>query len=342
MHPGASSGSGITAFRLDESEVARAAGWAAARFSALGLHAGDVIALPADPGSAFVGARDAAGAMGLFVVPINPRLAPPQVSERLAAANAQLISLPSVDELSADTRSLPRPSEVGATILFTSGTTGQPKACLRSEGQESARADELISTYSITRSDVHLIACPLAHSAPGIFLRAARRVGAATVFLPRFDARAFLDAVQTWNASIFFLVPTQVERLLALGVNNELPALSSVRAFIVAGAPFAPATKRRLLDWIGPGKLWEFYGSSETGTISVVPPAAQPGGAGFVGWPAAGVEIQILDDAGQPVDAGVDGEIFVRSPTVMTGYLGQQASDSRLPGFVSVGRHRAA
>jgi acyl-CoA synthetase (AMP-forming)/AMP-acid ligase II len=103
-------------------------------------------------------------------------------------------------------------------------------------------------------------------------------------------------------------VPTQVERLLA----GPPTGLRPLRVVVVAGAPFAPASRARFAGWLGPGRLWEFYGSSETGTIAVLPPERPQPEPGFVGWPPPGVEVRV-----------VDGEIQVRSPAVMAGYLGQ-------------------
>src|SRR5262249_28657969 len=143
-------------------------------------------------------------------------------------------------ELDGPPRSL-REGAIGATILFTSGTTGWPKACVRPESCERARAAELIATYGLDPGDVHLVACPLPHSAPGIFLRAARSVGARTALLPRFDAAAFVDTADALGATFAFVVPTQVGRLVSLG----RPAPPSLRALIVAGAPFPPALKLR-------------------------------------------------------------------------------------------------
>src|SRR5262249_9968013 len=137
-----------------------------------------------------------------------------------------------------------------------------------------------------------------------------------------FEPEAFLAAVKACRATLFFLVPTQVERLLALP--RAAADWSSVRAIVVAGAPFAPATKRAFLDWIGPGRLWEFYGSSEAGTITVAPPEAQPGEPGFGGVPPAGVDIRLAH-----VDARGVGQVFVRSPSVMRGYLGPEAGEWR-------------
>jgi acyl-CoA synthetase (AMP-forming)/AMP-acid ligase II len=171
-----------------------------------------------------------------------------------------------------------------------------------------------------------------------MFLRACRAAGARTVLLERFDPRGFLHEVAHHRATVFFLVPTQVERLLALPDEERARAdWSSVRACIVAGAPFSPTARRRFLDWLGSGKLWEFYGSSETGTITVLPPGEQASaGPGEVGRPPPGVELELRHhDTGAPVAAGEVGEVFVRSPALMRGYLGEPPVE---PGaFVSVG-----
>jgi long-chain acyl-CoA synthetase len=173
---------------------------------------------------------------------------------------------------------------------------------------------------------VHLIVCPLAHSAPGIFLRACRAAGARTVIAPRFTPEGFVEEVRRHRASVVFLVPTQVHRLLAVRADG----LDSLRAVIVAGAPFPPALKASFDAWLGPGRLWEFYGSSETGTVTVIGPRDHAAHPGSVGRPPPGVSLRILE-----------GEVFVRSPAVMAGYLsddGQSLAplDAR-DGHVSVG-----
>jgi long-chain acyl-CoA synthetase len=293
----------------------------------------------------WVAVRDCATVAGDVLVPINPRLAPPEIAYILdrAAPDAVYAEPPLAHLLPAGTAwtpagdarppRAPRPGEIGATLLFTSGTTGRPKGCLRTAEQEAARAAELCATYAMTAADVHLIACPLAHSAPGILLRAARSAGADTVILPSFRAEPFLAAVEQHRATLFFLVPTQYARLLALpDATRARYDLSSVRCAIVAGAPIDVATKQRLIDWLGAGVLWEFYGSTETGTVAVLRPDEHLARPGSVGRPPAGVDVRI--------DSG---EIYVRSPAVMSGYIDADAGadigvdiDSR-EGYVSVG-----
>src|SRR5262249_41645125 len=163
-----------------------------------------------------------------------------------------------------------------------------------------------------------------------ILMRACRLAGARTALMERFVAADFVATAEATGATICFLVPTQVERLLALGDAAHLP---SMRAVIVAGAPFAPDSRRRFAHWLRRGDaggradvgsgaasgakgaaLWEFYGSSETGTITVLHPDEEPPHPGFVGRPPAGTEIRILDETRAPSPTGSVGEVYVRSP----------------------------
>lgn len=295
------------------------------------------VALLAPNGPAWIAARDAVTVAGEMLVPLNPRLAPPEIAELLARARPhRVLADPALaDRLPTGVAWEPvdrvRPAreplrhEIGATLLFTSGTTGRPKACVRGAACERARAEELIATYAIGPRDVHLVACPLSHSAPGIFLRAARAAGAETVVLPRFSAESFLAAVERHRATLFFLVPTQIERLLALPASvRDRYDLTSVRCAIVAGAPFPPARKRAAIDWLGHGRLWEFYGSTETGTVAVCRPEEHLERPGSVGRPPPDVQIRTID-----------GELYVRSPAVMDGYL--EDEPAVVDGYVTVG-----
>jgi long-chain acyl-CoA synthetase len=307
------------AVALDEDAVARRAAAILSRLAAIGLHEGDRVALLAGNGIEFVAARDAASAARLMLAPVNPRLAPKEIEWILGHAHARavlvdeahLASVPAgspvvlLDDKEAAAGAFSR-ADIGATLLYTSGTTGRPKGCWRTAEQERARADELRSTYGLHASDVHLIVCPLAHSAPGIFLRACRAAGARTVIAPRFTPESFIEDVRRHRATVVFLVPTQVHRLLTLRPQG----LDSLRAVIVAGAPFPPALKASFDAWLGPGRLWEFYGSSETGTVTVIGPSDHSSHPGSVGRPPEGVSVRIID-----------GEVFVRSPAVMAGYL---------------------
>lgn len=330
----------MTTFVLEQDDVRRDATALAAALRDRGCDAGDRVALLCTNTVDFVVARDAVTARGAVLVPVNPKLAPPEIAYVLDSSGAGtiLVERALADRLgdrAIDTIELPfeadgdaehpPPVGYGATLIYTSGTTGRPKGCMRTAAQEEARGTELIATYSLTADDVHLIACPLAHSAPGIFLRAGRAVGAKTIIQSRFRPEEFLEAVQDHRASFFFLVPTQYDRLLALpeAVRARYD-ISSIRAALVAGAPITATTKEAIVDWLGPDRLWEFYGSSETGTVSVLPPSEQLERPGSVGLPPPGVSLRI-----------VDGEIYVRSAAIMEGYI--HADSHRVDGHITVG-----
>ena len=324
---------------LDEDVVARRAAAVLSRLCGLGVREGDRVAVIAGNGPGFVAARDAATAAGLVLAPINPRLAPKEIEWIVGHARPRAVMVdeahaacipagaPAIflDDAEETLGAFPR-GQIGATLLYTSGTTGRPKGCWRTAEQERARADELRATYDLRADDVHLIVCPPAHSAPGIFLRACRAAGARTVIAPRFTPEGFVEDVRRHRASVVFLVPTQVHRLLTVRAYG----LDSLRAVIVAGAPFPPALKAAFDAWLGPGRLWEFYGSSETGTVTVIGPRDHAAHAGSVGRPPAGVSLRIID-----------GEVFVRSPALMAGYLTDDGEsiaplDAR-DGHISVG-----
>jgi acyl-CoA synthetase (AMP-forming)/AMP-acid ligase II len=323
---------------LDEDAAARRAAFVCEQLAAQSVHAGDRIAVLAGNHAGFVAARDAATLADLVFVPINPRLAPTEVAWIVAHARPSLLlvddahrsAAPSgvtVVELGGEAQARPLDYQrAGATLLYTSGTTGRPKGCWRTAAQERARIDELCASYQLSARDTHLIVCPLGHSAPGILLRAARAAGARTVIAQRFTPESFIADVDAHRASVVFLVPTQVHRLLAVP-----PAkLPSLRAVIVAGAPFPPAQKAAFDAWLGGGRLYEFYGSSETGTVSVIGPDEHAAHPGSVGRAPRGVSVRVID-----------GEIFVRSPAVMAGYLDERGEalvplDAR-DGHISVG-----
>jgi acyl-CoA synthetase (AMP-forming)/AMP-acid ligase II len=206
---------------LDELQVAALAAHYAGGLGALGCRPGEAVAVCEGNTPRYVALRDATASLGLRLLPLHPQKAPPEIGDALALAWARLlvtdraISAPptrtvtfsALEALAPPTPVAPAP---GGTILLTSGTTGRAKGCLRTESQEAARIAEITRTYGISALDVHLVACPLSHSAPGAFLRAARLAGARTVLLPRFDPAGFVAAVAAHRATLFFLVPTQV------------------------------------------------------------------------------------------------------------------------------------
>jgi long-chain acyl-CoA synthetase len=254
-------------------------------------------------------------------------------SPTLAPTSAPSISWD--DPLSAAPKEVPDRRAGAQTLLLTSGTTGLSKACIRPVAADTVRMESMVRTFGLSANQNHLVATPLYHSGPSIFQRTHWALGSTTYLDAKFDPAAVWRHTAEGHAATAFFVPTHYYRLLR---DNSKTASDSVQTWWIAGAPASRELKENVIARIGPGKLWEFLGSSETGTVTVMPPDGHAKKPGSVGRPPANVEIRILDDAGCPLPAGEIGLIYVRSGMLMSGYLGADAPAALWKdGFLSVG-----
>ena len=216
-----------------------------------------------------------------------------------------------------------------AWYFFTSGTSGTPKAAILTHEQMGFVVTNHIADLmpGLSDVDVSLAIAPLSHGA-GIHLLPQVARGAATVLTasPRFDGDEAWALVEREHVSNMFTVPTILKMLV------EHPAVqlvdhSALRHVIYAGAPMPTADQDRARATLG-DVLVQYYGLGEvTGNITVLPPAEhgrpRPNGIeiGTCGRPRTGMQVTILDSAGQELGVGQVGEICVAGPAVCAGYL---------------------
>lgn len=199
----------------------------------------------------------------------------------------------------------------GGSILYTAGTTGVPKGCVRPEARDMARIRMTAQTFNLTEKDVHLTLCPLTHSAPSIFLKTHLFLGAKVIINRKFDALQTLRIIEKEGVTNVFMVPSQLFAILSLPEKARLSfRLRSLRAVIVAGAPLRPDLKKQAVCFFGQ-RLYEFYGATELGMVTVLEPEDFLRKAHTVGKPVPGVSIKISKQ---------DGEILVKSPMLMSLY----------------------
>lgn len=215
-----------------------------------------------------------------------------------------------------------RPSMSDDAILhFTAGTTGEPKACVRTHERFLNVMQDMIREFEITSDDVHLVASSLSHSAPGRFTLAHLLVGGSVVVLPEFDAEEFLRAVQNFGVTTAFVVPTMLKAILNLPEDIwKKYDMSSLRALICAGAPFPVKLKEEALEFFGEHCVYEFYGATELATMTALSPENFRRKIKSVGKVIEGCEINIVKEDGTLAQPNEPGEIFVKN----------QASYSRL------------
>jgi len=211
---------------------------------------------------------------------------------------------------------------VGSSMIYTSGTTGKPKGARRTTSDRAtvlALLQEL--RYGIGDEEVHLTTGPLYHSGPLAFAVLAHAVGGTVVIMRSFDAATWVRLAREHGVTSTFSAPTQLKRIVSLPDEVLATAdLSSMRTLIANAAPVPYALKQEVIAKLGDGFLFEVYGSTELGVDTVLPPEDQLRKPGSCGRPYGGIEIKVVDDAGNPLPAGEAGELFVRTPLAMDGY----------------------
>jgi long-chain acyl-CoA synthetase len=229
----------------------------------------------------------------------------PSATLKLAIAG----ELPGFDQDGSD---LPDP-ELGSRMLYTSGTTGKPKGVLRPKIGILVRTPSLIAAgYAPGTGQLHLCAGPLYHAAPLAFsLTVPLSEGVGVVLMERWDAEQALRLIERHRVTHTHMVPTMFHRLLRLP--DELKSrydVSSLRYVIHGAAPCPVATKRALMDWLGP-IVWEYYAATE-GAGTVVSPAEWLAKPGTVGKPITADHVQILDEQGAPCAVGQAGTVYLK------------------------------
>jgi acyl-CoA synthetase (AMP-forming)/AMP-acid ligase II len=229
-------------------------------------------------------------------------------------------------------------ASLGSSMSYTSGTTGKPKGAYRPNGVSLEGVLGVIQAFDLRDSDVHLLAGPLYHSAPNAFLRLQILLGATTIVLPRFDAVEALRLIDRYRVSTTFMAPTLLQRLC--GVPDELAKTfdtSSLRTIILGAAPCPHILKVRAIERFGP-VLWEFYGATETGFVTILRPEDQLRKPGSCGTIAHNQEIRLLNEAGEEVPDGAPGELWVRN-TSLAQYFSKPDATARSMrnSFFSVG-----
>ncbi len=259
-----------------------------------------------------------------------------------APAEAEVFGSRYEEMVSGQSEELParRGASEGGIIIYTSGTTGSPKGASRSwKDTDLFSVADMMTQTGMRSDDRHLVVCPLYHSGAQAFVKMMTGLGATIILADKFDPEETLRIIEAERVSSAFVVPTMLVRINALEPQiREKYDCSSLRWVMSGAAPLATATAERFQDLFGP-VLHNFYGATETGTVTHAGPQDHSRKPGSVGRALRGNEIRILDDEGEEMNSGEIGELYVRNGMIISGYhKNAEATRSSLrDGFFSVG-----
>ncbi len=211
-----------------------------------------------------------------------------------------------------------------AALMYTSGTTGRPKGAIRGHGANSLIAWATILEMGFTSDDTALLVMPLCHANSLYFGSTFAHLGGTCHIEDRrsFDPSALLKMLAEDRVTFTSLVPTHYIMLLALPEEEKRRYdLSAVGRLMISSAPARQETKLGIMQLFPNGKLYELYGSTEAGWVTLLRPDEQILKLGSVGreWAGSGA-IRLLDEQQREVADGDVGELYSRTAYTFDGY----------------------
>lgn len=341
--------------RWSWAELDRAVANVAGRLRSAGLRPGDRFAIIAGNTPATVIAYFAAARNGAIIVPINTRLAAPEIAHILADAEAMVVASASeldavleaavaeldhkvvrfgLEEGGSHANLLAEPADDvdpldsdlaaesdDALIIYTSGTTGKPKGVLLDHHRAVWAAMAQVVSLGLRDGERYLHLPPLYHSGGVVFLNAITLLGGTHVLVPAFEPGEVLATIERERITALLGVPTMYQFLLRHPAIDEHD-VSTWRTGIFGAAPMPAPAIEQLLDRFPGVTFFQQCGQTEAGPTGIYSTYEQirsrPDSSGHVAQPF--VEARVVDEQGAEIAPGAVGELVLRGEPIMKGY----------------------
>jgi long-chain acyl-CoA synthetase len=207
-------------------------------------------------------------------------------------------------------------------MIYTSGTTGAPKGAVLTHKNLASNAMTVADMRHPSPEDVVLGVLPFFHIyGQTSILNASIYLGLTVRLWVHFEAQEVFEAIEEERESILIAVPTAFNRLAEMA-EKKPPRRSSLR-FCVSGGASLPVEVLRRFESLFQTTIYEGYGLTECSPVCVENPYGRPTRPGSIGVPIPGFEARVVDERDSDVERGEVGELIVRGPGVMKGYLHQ-------------------
>ena len=327
---------------------------------ALGLTKGDKIAVFMENSIEIIEAYLATAKTGIIIVPINFRLVGKEVEYIVNNSDAKAMMAdsefaPMIDNIKPALKNIsndryivvgefcegyqeyeallgsapdhepdiPVDSKDTWILIYTSGTTGKPKGVVRSH--ESHIAFYLINgiDFGFNEHDICMNAMPLCHINSTYFTFTFIYIGASVYVHPArsFRPEEILKIIEKEKITFISLIPTHYNLILNVSEESKKCDVGSIRKLLCSSAPVRKDMKLAIMEFFPDVELYEGYGSTEAGIVTVLKPEDQLRKLGAIGKESLGTDgIKLLDESGKEVGVGEVGELYSRGPMMFDQY----------------------
>jgi acyl-CoA synthetase (AMP-forming)/AMP-acid ligase II len=227
-------------------------------------------------------------------------------------------------------------------LLYTSGTTGKPKGVIRSHESHIAYYLNNAVDFGFNEKDTILNVMPLCHINSIFFTFTFLYIGGSAYIHPAlsFKPEEILEIIEREKITFISLIPTHYNLILNADEDAKKRDVSSIRKLLCSSAPGRKSMKQAVMKFFPGVELYEAYGSTEAGIVTILKPEFQMNKLGSIGFEALGSDlVKIFDENGTEVDVGEIGELFSRGPYLFNEYykLPEKTTESFIGEWFSAG-----